>query len=88
MPADDVIACRCQEVTAGELRRSFALGCLGPSQGKAFTRCGIGPCQGRLCGLTATEVIAHERGVSPAEVGHYRICSPIKPITLEEPAAR
>jgi NADPH-dependent 2,4-dienoyl-CoA reductase/sulfur reductase-like enzyme len=87
VPADDVIACRCEEVSAGELRRMVALGCTGPSQTKAFSRCGMGPCQGRLCGLTVTEVIAHERGVSPADVGHYRIRPPIKPITLEELAA-
>jgi len=47
----------------------------------------MGPCQGRLCGLTVTEVIAQARGVSPAEVGHYRIRPPIKPITLQELAA-
>jgi NADPH-dependent 2,4-dienoyl-CoA reductase/sulfur reductase-like enzyme len=87
VPADDVIACRCEEVTAGELRRMVALGCTGPSQTKAFSRCGMGPCQGRLCGLTVTEVIAQARGVSPPEVGHYRIRPPIKPITLEELAA-
>jgi hypothetical protein len=87
VPADDVIACRCEEVSAGELRRMVALGCTGPSQTKAFSRCGMGPCQGRLCGLTVTEVIAHERGVSPAEVGHFRIRPPIKPITLAELAA-
>ncbi|HSV81316.1 MAG TPA: FAD-dependent oxidoreductase [Ramlibacter sp.] len=87
VPADDVIACRCEEVSAGELRRLVALGCTGPNQTKAFARCGMGPCQGRLCGLTVSEVIAHERGVSPAEVGHYRIRPPIKPITLEELAA-
>ena len=87
MPADDVIVCRCEEVSASELRRLVALGCQGPNQAKAFGRCGMGPCQGRLCGLTATELIAHERGVSPAEVGHYRIRPPIKPITLEELAA-
>ena len=87
VPADDVIACRCEEVSAGELRRMVALGCTGPSQTKAFSRCGMGPCQGRLCGLTVTEVIAQARGVSPAEVGHYRIRPPLKPITLEELAA-
>ena len=87
VPADEVIACRCEEVSAGELRRSVALGCTGPSQTKAFSRCGMGPCQGRLCGLTVTEVIAQARGVSPAEVGHYRIRPPIKPITLDELAA-
>ena len=33
---------------------------------KAFLRCGMGPCQGRLCGLTVTELIAEARGVHAA----------------------
>ena len=37
-----------------------ALGCPGPNQMKSFLRCGMGPCQGRLCGLTVTELIAAE----------------------------
>ena len=41
------------------------LGCEGPNQMKAFLRCGMGPCQGRLCGLTVTELIAAERGTTP-----------------------
>jgi len=40
-----------------------------------------------MCGLTVTELIAQTRGVSPAEVGYYRIRPPIKPITLAELAA-
>ncbi|MFC6335295.1 FAD-dependent oxidoreductase [Pseudomonas sp. CCM 7891] len=84
IPADDVVVCRCEEVTAGELRRLVALGCAGPNQAKSFGRCGMGPCQGRMCGLTVTEVIAKARGVSAAEVGYYRIRPPIKPITLGE----
>ncbi len=84
VPADDVIVCRCEEVTAGQLRSFVSLGCTGPNQAKSFGRCGMGPCQGRLCGLTVTEVIAEARGVSPAEVGYYRIRPPIKPITLGE----
>ncbi|MDR6957974.1 NADPH-dependent 2,4-dienoyl-CoA reductase/sulfur reductase-like enzyme [Pseudomonas brassicacearum] len=84
IPADEVMVCRCEEVTAGELRGFVALGCAGPNQAKAFGRCGMGPCQGRMCGLTVTEVIAKARGVSAAEVGYYRIRPPIKPITLGE----
>jgi hypothetical protein len=38
-------------------------------------------------GLTVTEIIARARGVSPAELGHYRIRPPIKPIKLEQLAA-
>lgn len=87
IPADDVIACRCEEVTAGEIRACVDLGCVGPNQIKSFGRCGMGPCQGRLCGLTVVEVIADKRKVSPAAVGYYRIRPPIKPISLGEMAA-
>jgi NADPH-dependent 2,4-dienoyl-CoA reductase/sulfur reductase-like enzyme len=87
MPADPVIVCRCEEVTAGELRRYVEIGCTGPNQAKAFGRCGMGPCQGRLCGLSVTEIIAQARGVTPAEVGYYRIRPPIKPLTLGELAS-
>lgn len=79
---DDVIVCRCEEVNAGEIRRIVAQGCAGPNQMKAFARCGMGPCQGRLCGLTVTELIAAERGKPPQEIGYYRIRPPIKPLSL------
>jgi NADPH-dependent 2,4-dienoyl-CoA reductase/sulfur reductase-like enzyme len=88
MPVEDsVIVCRCEEVTAGQIRQHTELGCQGPNQMKAFSRCGMGPCQGRLCGLTVTELMAQGRGVSPQEVGYYRIRPPIKPVTLGELAA-
>ncbi|KAF1045432.1 NAD(P)/FAD-dependent oxidoreductase [Xylophilus sp.] len=88
IPADDkVTVCRCEEVTAGQIRKYVEVGCLGPNQTKAFGRCGMGPCQGRLCGLTVTEVIASERRVGPQEVGYYRIRPPIKPVTLGELAS-
>ena len=86
-PADDTLVCRCEEVTAGEIRAAVRNGCLGPNQAKAFSRAGMGPCQGRLCGLTVSEVIAQARGVSPAQAGYYRIRPPIKPVTLGEMAA-
>ena len=54
---------------------------------KSLLRCGMGPCQGRLCGLTVTELIATARGVPPGEVGYYRLRPPIKPITLGELAS-
>lgn len=88
MPREDaVIVCRCEEVTAGQIRRYAQLGCQGPNQAKAFGRCGMGPCQGRLCGLTVTELLAQARDVPPADVGYYRIRPPIKPVTLGELAS-
>jgi NADPH-dependent 2,4-dienoyl-CoA reductase/sulfur reductase-like enzyme len=84
-PPDAVtVVCRCEEVTAGAIREAVALGATGPNQMKAYLRCGMGPCQGRLCGLTVAEIIAAERGKTMEETGYYRIRPPIKPVTLGE----
>ena len=82
LPTDETIVCRCEEVTAGEIRQVAAQGCMGPNQGKAFTRCGMGPCMGRKCALTVSQLMADTRGVSVDEIGHYRIRPPIRPITI------
>lgn len=86
-PEDNVIVCRCEERTAKDIRGAVASGCLGPAQVKSFTRAGMGPCQGRQCALTLTELIASARGVSPAEAGYLRIRPPLKPVTIGELAA-
>ncbi|NWD04871.1 NAD(P)/FAD-dependent oxidoreductase [Pseudomonas gingeri] len=88
LPADETIVCRCEEVTAGAIREYAALGCLGPNQTKAFGRCGMGPCQGRQCGLAVTQILADAHQVTPAQVGYYRIRPPLKPITLAELASQ
>jgi NADPH-dependent 2,4-dienoyl-CoA reductase/sulfur reductase-like enzyme len=87
VPPDEAIACRCEEVTAGEIRAAVDDGCVGPNQARAYTRCGMGPCQGRLCGLTVTEIIAERRGVAPDQVGHFTARFPAKPVTLAEVAS-
>lgn len=86
-PTGDTIVCRCEEVTADQVRQTVALGCSGPNQMKAFLRCGMGPCQGRFCGLTVSELIAEERGVPVPEIGYYRLRFPTKPLTLGELAS-
>lgn len=86
-PADDTIVCRCEEVTAGQIREFVGLGCLGPNQAKSYGRCGMGPCQGRYCGLTVSHVIAAARGVPVADVGYFRLRPPLKPVTLGELAS-
>ncbi len=86
-PVGDTVVCRCEEVTAKQVRDTADMGCEGPNQMKAFLRCGMGPCQGRLCGLTVTELIAEQRGTTPAAVGYWRLRPPVKPITLAELAS-
>lgn len=88
VPEDNAtVVCRCEEVTAGMIREGVALGATGPNQLKSYMRCGMGPCQGRMCGLAVSEIIASARGVPVTDIGYYRIRPPIKPVTLGELAA-
>jgi len=83
VPAEDeVIACRCEEVTVGRIRQAARLGAQGPNQLKSFTRCGMGPCQGRICGPIVSAVMAETLGKPIAEIGTYRPRAPFKPITV------
>ena len=86
-PHDDVVVCRCESITARQIRDAVKLGAMGPNQVKAFTRCGMGPCQGRMCGLAAAEIIAAARGVGMAETGVFNVRPPLKPLSLGELAA-
>lgn len=81
---DGVMVCRCEGVTAGELRASINAD-FGPTEVnrlKAITRCGMGRCQGRFCGLAAAELTAHALSVPLESVGRLRAQAPIKPIPL------
>lgn len=84
LPADDITVCRCEEITAGAVRSAVQLGALGPNQVKSYLRSGMGPCQGRVCGLVVSAIIAGHRDVSMDECGYFRIRPPLKPLSLEE----
>jgi len=81
--ADDLVICRCEEITAGQLRRSVQQeGTVEINRLKAMTRVGMGRCQGRMCGAAAAEILAHATGVSVAEAGRLRVQAPVKPIPV------
>ncbi|WP_027525901.1 NAD(P)/FAD-dependent oxidoreductase [Bradyrhizobium sp. Ec3.3] len=84
---DDVIACRCEEVTAGAIRAAARNSPADPSAVKAATRCGMGPCQGRQCGYTVQALLAEVHGLPVSEVRFFHIRPPLKPVTLGEIAS-
>jgi NADPH-dependent 2,4-dienoyl-CoA reductase/sulfur reductase-like enzyme len=86
-PDDATLVCRCEEVTAGQVRAAAAAGCQGMNQLKAYTRCGMGPCQGRLCGPVAIEVLAAARNVPVSRIEPLRTRFPTKPVTVGELAS-
>lgn len=82
--ADSTTICRCEEVSAGRLRQAVRDGAQGPAQAKVFTRCGMGLCQGRICGSSVNRVIAEETRQSQEQVGSYHVRFPLKPLSLTE----
>ncbi len=85
--ADEVIVCRCEEVTAAEIRSVAKVSAPDPNAVKAATRCGMGPCQGRQCGYTVQALVAEVHGIPPRDVSFFNIRPPLKPVTLGEIAA-
>ncbi|CAN7418585.1 NAD(P)/FAD-dependent oxidoreductase [Pseudoduganella sp. LjRoot289] len=80
---DDAIVCRCETITAGELRRTVCdMGAQEANRAKAFSRVGMGRCQGRYCGHAGAEVIAHAAGVPLEQVGRLRGAAPVKPLAI------
>ncbi len=83
-PADDALVCRCEEVTAGQIRALCANGHSDPNQVKASTRAGMGACQGRLCNYAVANILAEGTMTHPADIGVYRVRPPFKPLTMDE----
>ena len=46
---DDLIICRCEEITYGEVLAAIKAGCHSITTIKKYTRSGMGSCQGRIC---------------------------------------
>jgi D-hydroxyproline dehydrogenase subunit alpha len=53
LPQPETIVCRCEDVTLGQLQTQNSW-----DSAKMLTRCGMGPCQGRICG-SAVEFLFH-----------------------------
>ena len=77
---DDLILCRCEEVSVGDVRAVVDEGHWEINRVKAHCRVGMGRCQGRMCGLAAAEVVAERSGRAIENVGRLRGQAPIKPL--------
>ena len=82
--ADDTLVCRCEEVTAGEIRAAVAAWGASAGAVKGVTRCGMGYCQGRICGSLLEELTARTAGCAREEVGGLSVRPPLKPVRVGE----
>lgn len=80
---DELLVCRCEHVTAGTLRQTVReTGANEMNRLKALCRVGMGRCQGRMCGVAASEILAHASAQPVQMVGRLRGQAPIKPLPM------
>lgn len=85
---DGTIVCRCELATAGQIRNAAAS--VGPDANRVKTtlRCGMGPCQGRMCGYSVVDLIHDEVGTAYSDITPQRCRSPILPVSFGELAKK
>ena len=83
IPADTVV-CRCEDVTRAEIEAAADAGATEVNQLKHFTRCGMGPCQGRMCGDVAAELLAGKTGATREAVGQWTARPPLRPVPMAD----
>jgi len=77
---DDTLICRCEEIPYSEIKAAIAAGAGHVNEIKAWTRAGMGMCQGRFCEMTIAHLLNAETG-NPVE--KYTVRPPVKPIPIE-----
>ena len=79
---DDMLVCRCEEITVGEIRQAIAEGAVDVIGVKRRTRAGMGLCQGKTCEKMVQQILAQELCIGPEETGSSSIRPPVRPITF------
>lgn len=84
--APDTVVCRCEDVTRAEIDSAIDEGANHMNQLKAWTRCGMGPCQGRTCSDVVGALLAQRTGQPREAVGCFTGRAPLRPVSLAEVA--
>jgi glycine/D-amino acid oxidase-like deaminating enzyme len=80
--ADETIVCRCEEATAGAVRKACREAAPTLATVKRLTRAGMGRCQGRFCVGTLTRLVQAEGGPAPDVSAFFAPRPPARPVPL------
>ncbi|MDJ0570096.1 MAG: FAD/NAD(P)-binding oxidoreductase [Pleurocapsa sp. MO_192.B19] len=83
-PDDEILVCRCEEISAGQIRQAVREEHGDPNQVKFYLRCGMGPCQGRQCAPAVAQIVAAENKRPVADYTTFRVRPPIRTLTIAQ----
>ena len=81
-PDDDMIICRCEEITKGEIRQAVHDGMWNMAEIRRYLRCTMGLCQGQTCGKLVKGIVACELGIRPNELEFQTSRAPMRPTEM------
>ncbi len=79
---EDLIICRCQEVSEKEILDAIKDGATTVDGVKRRTHACMGLCQGKTCSRLVQNIVAKETGVSPAEIPPQKSRMPVRPVKM------
>ncbi len=81
--ADDLIICRCEEITRAEIKEAIRNGMRTLNGVKRITRAGMGLCQGQTCQQLVARILTEELGLAAADIDPTTARGPVRPLRLE-----
>jgi NADPH-dependent 2,4-dienoyl-CoA reductase/sulfur reductase-like enzyme len=82
LATDETVVCRCEEITARQIREAVSEGARAATEVRAATRCGMGLCQGRMCMPTVTGLVERWTEAPPTRVGRLTARPPVRPLAV------
>jgi bacterioferritin-associated ferredoxin len=80
---NDLVICRCEEITRGEITEAIKNGIQTLNGVKRITRAGMGLCQGQTCQQLVARILTEELGLSAADIDPTTARGPVRPLRLE-----
>jgi thioredoxin reductase/Fe-S-cluster-containing hydrogenase component 2/bacterioferritin-associated ferredoxin len=82
-PADDIVICRCEDVTQKDIIACIKSGYHSFDEIKRNIRAGMGPCQGKTCQRMILNILSRELKKPAAELAPQTVRTPMKPTEVE-----
>lgn len=79
---DNMLVCRCEEATLGEIKQAIKEGARDVTGVKRRTRAGMGLCQGRSCEKLIQGILKEELGEEAEKIGTSTFRPPVRPVTF------
>ncbi len=80
---NEIIVCRCMEITDKQIREAVRLGAITVDAVKRATMAGMGLCQSKTCFNLIAKIINEETNINISEIKPMKIRIPVRPLKVE-----